>query len=379
MSVKEITDRIGDLEFHLIANRYDSTLPKEEKIGNVHVHRIGITTHNPGMADLRKLPLNLNKLLYQFLAAWHALRLHKRHRFDAMWAVMAHSTAVPAAIVKILHPEIGYVLNLQEGDPIPYIERKMRPLWPLFTRGFTKADIVQPLSRYLADWARARGFKGHIEIIPNAVNARHFSQKYAPEIVDAIKQKLGKQAGDTFLITSSRLVTKNAVDDVIRSLALLPQNVHFIVMGTGPDEIMLKQLAKDLGVEKRVQFLGQIGHDDMPKYLQASDIFIRPSRSEGMGASFPEAMAAELPIIATQEGGIADFLFDAKRNPDKPTTGWAVDRDAPTQIAEAVGEIVGNPERTAQVVKTAKELAFAKYDWDLIAADMRTKVFAKLV
>ena len=96
------------------------------------------------------------------------------------------------------------------------------------------------------------------------------------------------------------------------TLPKLPENVHFIVLGVGPDEVMLKKLVKHERVESRVQFLGQIEHNEMPLYLKACDIFIRPSRSEGMGNSFIEAMAAGLPVIATQEGGIADFLFDEK-------------------------------------------------------------------
>ena len=91
-----------------------------------------------------------------------------------------------------------------------------------------------------------------------------------------------------------------------------------------------------------------------------------------MGNSFIEAMAAELPVIATQEGGIADFLFDAKRNPDKETTGWAVDRDSPKQIAEAVKEILENPEQVVRVKATAKKMAVEKYDWNLIAEQMRS-------
>ena len=181
--------------------------------------------------------------------------------------------------------------------------------------------------------------------------------------------------GDVFLITTSRLVHKNGVDDVIRALPLLPEHVHFIVVGVGPDEGMLKRLAKDSGVEKRVTFTGHIGHADLPKYLQASDIFIRPSRSEGMGASFPEAMAAGLPVIATQEGGIADFLFDEKRNPDKPITGWAVDKDSAADIARAVKDIVAHPEKVRAVVATAKAMVVEKYDWNIIARDMRERVF----
>ena len=110
----------------------------------------------------------------------------------------------------------------------------------------------------------------------------------------------------------------------------------------------------------------------MPLALKACDIFIRPSRSEGMGNSFIEAMAAELPVIATQEGGIADFLYDAKRNPDKETTGWAVDKDSPEQIAAAVRDILAHPEQAARVKATAKAMALEKYDWGLVAGLMKT-------
>ena len=123
--------------------------------------------------------------------------------------------------------------------------------------------------------------------------------------------------------------------------------------------------------------MGQMGHADMPKYLKASDIYVRPSLSEGFGIVFVEAMAAGLPVIATQEGGIADFLFDAKRNPDKPTTGWAVDKNSPEQIAEAVKDILANPEQVSRVKETAKKMAIEKYDWNLIAKQMRS-VFTKM-
>jgi glycosyltransferase involved in cell wall biosynthesis len=379
VSIKEITDRIHDIEFHVVTNRFDSTLPKEETLGNVTVHRIGIATHNPTMTDLKKWPLAINKPLYQFLAAWKASRLHRRYHFDATWAMMAHATGVPAALFKMTHPRVPYILNLQEGDPISYIEHKMRPLWPLFTRAFTKADIVQPLSTYLAGWARNRGYKGPIEIIPNAVNVRHFSQVYPERVINETRDALGKKMGDVFVITTSRLVHKNAVDDMIRALPLLPAHVHFIVLGTGPDEDMLRNLVTTLGVMSRVQFVGQVGHGDMPKYLKASDIFIRASRSEGFGASFAEAMAAGLPVVATQEGGIADFLYDEKRNPGQPITGWAVDKDSPEQIAQAIQDIMNRPEKVRAVVAVAKEMVIEKYDWDLIAKDMREKVFARVL
>lgn len=381
VAIKEITDRISpeEIEFHMVTLRFDDTLPEVEKIGNVLVHRIGATKHNPTMADLRKFPLYLNKFIFQFLAAREAGKLHKKYAYNGTWAMMAHSCGVPAGIFKTFHPEVKYLLTLQEGDPIDYIKKKMLPLYPLFVRGFTKADMVQAISTFLSRWARDMGFKGTMEIIPNAVNTKHFSQTYSNTELDSLKEKLGKKNGDIFIITTSRLVKKNAADDCIKALVHLPENMKFVILGIGPDETMLRALAKEKGVENRVLFLGQVDHKEMPKYLKISDIFIRPSLSEGMGNSFVEAMAAELPVIATQEGGIADFLFDPELNPDKPSTGRAVKPRDPEGIARAVKLFLENHKKTAEIVKNAKALAFEKYDWDIIAKDMREKVFERLL
>ncbi len=372
VAIKEITDRIDDLEFHVVTLRIDATLPKEEKIGNTYIHRIGLSRPNPTIADLKKFPLHYLKYWYQFGAVFAALRLHKKYKFDGTWAMMAHSCGIPAGLFKTFHPEVKYLLTLQEGDPPEHIERMAKPVWPLFKRGFTKADALQPISTFLMNWGRRMGFAGEMEVIPNAVNTGHFAQTYAEAEIAAMKTKLGKKEGDVFVVTTSRLVHKNGIDDMIRALSLLPQNVHFLIYGIGPDEEMLRKLAQELGVAGRTHFNGQIGHKEMPLMLKACDIFIRASRSEGMGNSFVEAMAAELPVIATQEGGIADFLFDAKRNPEKETTGWAVDKDAPEQIAEAVKDITGNPDKVPAVLATAKKLAFDKYDWDMIARAMKS-------
>jgi glycosyltransferase involved in cell wall biosynthesis len=377
VAIKEITDRISpeEYEFHMVCLRFDSTLPKVESIGNVLVHRIGFTTKEPTMADLKRAPLKYNKYLFQFLAAWKAVQLHRKYHYDGIWAMMAHACGVPAAIFKMFYPGVGYNLTLQEGDPPEYIERLAKPVWPLFVRAFRKADTIQAISSFLARWAKRMGYAGEPVVIPNAVDTKHFSQQFSEAELEVFRQKLGKKDKETWLITTSRLVHKNAVDDVIRSLALLPQDVKFAVLGIGPDEEQLRNIAVELGVADRVKFVGHIDHADLPKYLKACDIFIRPSRSEGMGNSFVEAMAAGLPVIATQEGGIADFLFDAKRNPDKEPTGWAVDRDSPGQIAEAVKNIIGDSEKTRKTIRNARALAFEKYNWELIAKEMNEKVF----
>ena len=380
VAIKEIVERLpaDQFEFHLVCNRYDATLPKVEQIGKVLVHRIGLTTKEPTMADLRKLPLHLNKLIYQFAAYRKAKQLHKEYHYDGIWAMMAHSCGVLAGKFKKIFQEVRYFLTLQEGDPPSHIEKKMRMFGSQFTDAFLQADTIQVISNFLGSWARQKGFAGQLELIPNAVNTGHFSQTYSVEELAGAKKEIGKKEGDVFLVTTSRLVHKNGIDDVVRAIAKLPKNIHFVVYGTGPDEQMLQELIAGLEVADRIHMLGYIDHAVMPLYLKACDIFIRPSRSEGMGNSFVEAMAAGLPVIATQEGGIADFLFDRTRNPNTTATGWAVSADSPDDIVRAVQDVIAHPERTAATVTHAQEMVLARYDWDLIADDMQKKVFDPL-
>ncbi|MDO8492854.1 MAG: glycosyltransferase [bacterium] len=377
VAIKEITDRISskELEFHMVTLQFDSNLPKTEKIGNVIVHRIGFSKPSPTISDLKKFPLFLNKYWFQFMTAFVASRLHRMYHFDGTWAMMAHSCGIPAGIFKTLHPEVKYLLTLQEGDPPEYIERLARPVWSLFKRGFTKADALQCISSFLLVWGKRMGFKGEGIVIPNGVDTKHFSQTLPKNELEGLKQKLGKKEGDVFLVTTSRLVKKNAVDDIIKALIHLPENYKLLILGIGPDEKMLKDLTEKFGVVKRVNFLDEIPNGDVPKYLQVSDVFIRPSLSEGMGNVFIEAMATGVPVIATQKGGIADFLFDPELNKDKEPTGRAVKPRDPEGIARQVMSYMNDKGMTKSIVTNAKKMVFDRYDWNLIAKNMKERVF----
>lgn len=381
VAIKEITDRITpeDVVFDMVTLRFDSALPKFEKIGNVNVYRVGFTTRHPEIADLVRFPLTLNKYFFPFLAFFKAHSLHKKNHYDGTWAMMANYAGFAALFFKMHFPNVRYLLTLQEGDPIEYIKHRVRFVSPLFQRIFTRADFVQTISHYLAAFARNMGYLGQLEVVPNAVDIAHFSQTYSTDELFALKQKLGKSTNDIFLITTSRLVKKNAVDEVIRALPLLDNRVKFLVLGIGPDEAALRALADELKVSNRVKFLRQISHKEMPKYLAVSDIFIRPSRSEGLGISFLEAMATGTPVIATPVGGIPDFLFDPQKNPDHEPTGYFCEVDNPQSIANQVNKILSDDALRTRITTNAKKLVTEKYDWTLIAHDMKEKVFDKLL
>lgn len=343
VAVKEITDRIADIEFHMVTMRFFHADARQEQVGNVLVHRVG---SGAGY---------LSKILFVPLAALAARRLHRQERFDGAWAMMSYML-FPLVLANL---RIPYALTLQEGDTETHMFARLRilPFLPFLSAGFKRAKVTQVISTYLGGWARKRGFTGLLEIIPNGVDIDRFTGAKIPH-------------DKVVLVTTSRLVHKNAIDICLRALVALP-DVYFKVLGTGPDEAMLKRLAESLGVASRVEWLGHVDHAAMPAFLHAADIFVRPSRTEGMGNSFVEAMAAGLPVIATQEGGLSDFITTE--------VAWPVRKDTPQDIVAAVGSILGNPEATKRVVENARTLALEKYDWGLLARAMREKVFSQIL
>ncbi len=354
VAVKEITDRLPDFGWDVLTARMDRKLSKFEKIGNVNVYRI-----------------NGTKLFFPFLGFFKAIQLHKKNKYDAIWAMMAAYAGFAALFFKLFHPKIPYLLTLQEGDPIDYIKKKVRFVYPIFKKIFIKADYIQAISNYLADWAEQMGAKCPIEVVPNGVNVDSFQlSAFSFQKKNELRNKLNLKSYDKILITTSRLVKKNAIEDVIEALQYLPENVIFLVLGIGPLEIDLKLKIKNLKLGGRVIFLGHVNHEDLPNYLKISDVFVRPSLSEGLGNSFIEAMAVGVPVVATPVGGIPDFLKDGE-------TGLFCEVNNPRSIAEKVKIYLENDELREKIIANAREMAIKNYDWNLIAEKMKS-IFNKL-
>ena len=366
VAVKEITDRISSDEFifDMVTLRLDRTQPKFERFGNVNIYRVGLSKKNPTPEDLLRFPMYFAKIFFPistFLKAWS---LHRKNKYDLVWGMMAYA-GFPAVIFNYLFPKVPFLLTLQDGDPIEKIagRARIKMVMPFFKRIFKIPKHIQAISNYLADFALKMGYEGEISVVPNGVDYKKFSS-FNADRVSEIKSILKKGDEDFWLFTASRLVEKNANDVVIKSLTRLPDNVKFIIAGIGPDKEMLKSLAIELKVDERVLFLGQISHEDLPNYLRASDAFIRPSRTEGFGNSFVEAMAAETPVIGTTAGGIADFLFDNEN-------GLIVEIDNVDNVVMNTNLLMGDTFLKNEIVKNAREMVIEKYDWDTVTAQMR--------
>ncbi|OGG63093.1 hypothetical protein A3C21_02790 [Candidatus Kaiserbacteria bacterium RIFCSPHIGHO2_02_FULL_59_21] len=391
LAIKEITDRLDpdEFAFDMITLRFDRKLPAVETIGNITVHRIGFAAEDVKVSD-RALPLScrLAKFLFPFTSFFKALSLHRRTKYDLIWAMMANQAGFGAlffsASLKLRRTgkRVPYFLELQDGTPLARV-RSRRPittlLWPLYRAIYRKADVIKAISSFIKDLAREAGYAGRIEVIPNGVDVTQFSAPVPDDELAELKAKVGKKMGDVLLFTASRLVLSRGVEDIIRALAHLPPHVKLLIAGDGEDRKKLDDIARQSGVAERVMFAGHIAHADIPNRLKISDIFVRPSIIEGMGSAFVEAFAAGVPVVATPVGGIPDFLSDPDRNPDEEPTGLFCNVRDPESIARAVKRYMDDPVLAARIVKNAKELATQKYDWNIVARDMREKIFERLI
>jgi glycosyltransferase involved in cell wall biosynthesis len=369
IAVQEITKRLySAFDFHLITLRIDKRLPKEEKIGDISVYRIGWGRGEAKFKAATSLALTCSKYLFPFWASLKASRLHKKENFSFTWSIMASYSGFAALFFKLMHPKVPFVLTLQEGDPIDHIKERVGIFMPLYKKIFSKADIVQTISNFLAGFAKKMGYGRKLVVIPNGVSLEHFSKSFSIEELDPIKKELGKQEGDVFLITVSRLVKKNAIGQIIKALTYLPENFKLFIAGEGKEEEELKKLVQKLNLEKRVVFGGTVDHQRLPLYLQACDVFVRPSRSEGLGSSFIEAMAAGIPVVATAVGGIPDFLEDGK-------TGLFCKMDNPEDVAKQIKRLIDDKKLRETIIENAKEKALRDYDWNFISNRMNSEVF----
>ena len=347
LAVKAITDRLVDFEFDLITLRFNKKWPKLEKIGNINVYRIATP-----------------KLLFPFAAFLKAIKLHKKNNYDAIWSIMANRAGYAALFFKTFHPKVKFLLTLQEGDPESYPKSRMGFAkffaGPLFGKIFKRADCIQAISNYLADWAKRMGAKAPIEVVPNGVHQ-------GESLISRTR------LDGAIIITTSRLVHKNGIDILVRAVSNLKTqnlNLKLWILGGGPDKDKLRKLAQELKVEDAVEFFGHIEPEKIPDYLGKADVFVRPSRSEGLGSSFLEAMAEGLPIIGTPVGGIPDFLNDGE-------TGLFCKVDDPKDLAEKIKRLLSNDSLYKKLSQNGRALVLKNYDWNSIANKMNI-IFIKL-
>ena len=172
-----------------------------------------------------------------------------------------------------------------------------------------------------------------IEILHNSVE---IPEAVAPAEVQALRTRLGIGPEERVILSIGRFSKEKAHIDLLHAFALLPfrNGLRLVLVGDGPERENLNRQAAALGISSAVVFAGQVA-DVNPFYALAS-LFVLPSHSEGSPNVLLEALAAGVPIVATEVGGVPEVITDE-------TTGLLVPPSAPDALAHAIDRALAEP------------------------------------
>ncbi len=223
--------------------------------------------------------------------------------------------------------EVPIVVSLRGSDVPGYdssdrmLQRVHRLLQP-FTRWiWRRADRVVTVSEGLGRLASRTDPTLEYTVIRNGVDTDLFhppeSRRKAPGAVIRC-------------IAVARLIERKGFDNLLHALHLLPRgSYHLEIVGTGKAEDSIRELTKSLGLENEVEFAGALDHAAVAERYRHADIFTLTPENEAFGNVFAEALASGLPIVASDVGGIPEFVEHA-------VNGYLVPPAEPAALASAI-------------------------------------------
>ncbi len=230
-------------------------------------------------------------------------RYIRREKFDVVFTQLFMSDLFGrlAALLARTRLIVTAVQNLIPSLPKKYIWTD----WVLSKCTDACLSQTQAISVYARDVIGFPQKKIH-EISMNAVDLSKFT---TPIDRVKIRREIGIPEGAHFVLTVGRLIEQKGHTYLLRAMPLVLKDkpdTYFAIAGIGGLEASLKQEAKELGIEHRVIFLG--ARKDVPDLMRSADIFVFPSVWEGQGMVLAEAFFSDLPIVASNVGGIPDVI-----------------------------------------------------------------------
>ena len=162
------------------------------------------------------------------------------------------------------------------------------------------------------------------------------------------------------ILSVSQLMASKGIDLNIRAVALLEKKypkIHYLIIGEGEERTRLTNLVKDLNLQGKVEFLGQLPYQKVMEYMSLCDIFCLPSWQETLGLVYLEAMAHGRPIVGCQGQGVDGLITTGE-------TGLLAKPKDIDSIVDAIDFLAANRERALTIGRKAKILILENYTWE---------------
>lgn len=220
--------------------------------------------------------------------------------------ICAHEMEVPFVLTMTTMVTDTMEFYLPKFLPVAQTERLA---WIYIRQILNHSDAVITHTDPIMDELRGHGVNPrHVGIIPAGVETEIFRPM---EGCDTVRDELGLH-GKRVIMHVGRISYEKHVDDIVRSLALLPDDVVLVVVGDGPARKDVEDVSKDCGFEDRVFFTGFIDKTRLPEFYNTADVCVSCSRFETQGLSIMEAMACRKPIVCPNARAFSVIIEDGK-------------------------------------------------------------------
>jgi glycosyltransferase involved in cell wall biosynthesis len=281
-----------------------------------------------------------------------------RQAFDIIQTTYFYWDAVTAAMLRrslCARLVVRLVIAGPGGDLDRFRTMRLWPLTARYDRGTLdrlvrlvarRADAFLCLNERAREEAVALGVKPRrCHVVPNGIDVARFAA-VIPSAADDRRR----------VLSVARLVPQKGLDVLLKALPVVREamgDVTLTLLGEGPERARLGLLAEELGVADGVRFGGVV--TDVAPYFSVADVFVLPSRFEGLPLALLEAMAAGLPVVATAVDGNVDVVRNGM-------DGLVVPPDDPVALASALIEVLSKPDLALRLGAAARRRVAELYD-----------------
>ena len=315
VAIEQVANRLKNrFDFVIFTSRMRRDLPKREVRNEGLVVRIGFGN-------------KFDKFLLPVFGALAAHKFKKNKQKIILWGMDLSFGALAAALFKFFNQKIPFVFTIEYGYGDKRVASgRLGVIGLTFRFILMQSDYITAISNYLLNLCKQYGYIGEEAVIHNGVDIEKFTNQES-------------RTGNHVIISTSRRVYKNGLDILEKAF-----------------EIVKKKFP-----DAELKIVSDVPYDELPKYLWKADIFARPSRSEGMGNAFVEALVAGLPIVGTPVGGILDIIRDGE-------TGLFAKVDDPKDLADKIKILLADKALARKIVENGKKMVEERFSWNKIAA-----------
>lgn len=267
----------------VVTSRSRPDLPRHEVVEDVEVWRTGLPARN--------------------VAGWtvHGVGSIPRLTSLARSADVLHAQAFQSVLPAAVGKRISGAPLVTTWHTSHFLRRARSPFWrPVFRRFVRWSDHNLAASREIAGVVESLVPGRAVEALTNGVDTELF-RPVAPTLEPGVRRRI---------VVPRRLFAKNGVEVFLRAFPRILEAVdaEAVIVGDGPERARLETLARELGVSDRIRWLGARPHEEMPGLLASAELAVFPSLMEATSVAALECMACELPVAASDVGGLPEIV-----------------------------------------------------------------------